>query len=237
MLFKILVGIIGLIMSAAVKLPALPKTPSSLPTLSSSSRARDHHTPSVGTEDVTPKTKRPRDEKKVAFDAWLDSTECNLVDVSAQEVIDSVVEFARLTKRDLTQLEWVPSGMSKFLRSTQKQKAGATKQVEELKQGRDPSRWTITPKFSPTKPAKLGKHKVLLDKRQLKRLYDDRATLKVTFVNYPRDSISLTSTLTISGESWSHFGGEKQGRVDEGGRRRRGGAAGRKWHSRDVPEP
>ena len=120
--------------------------------------------------------KRPRDAEKITFDAWLASTERNLDFASAQDVIESVKGFAQLSQRDMTELDWVPSGMSKTLRTAQTDLSAG--RIVELPQGRNSSLWTITAVFSPVKQAKT-KNQVQLDKRTLARLYADRKKLKV----------------------------------------------------------
>jgi hypothetical protein len=98
-----------------------------------SSRSPNHHTLPYLTEDSETKTMRPRDAKKVAFDAWFESTECSLSGVSPQGVIDSVVEFAELSHRDMTELEWTPAGMARVLKQYMADSSG---RIIELPQGR-----------------------------------------------------------------------------------------------------
>jgi hypothetical protein len=128
---------------------------------------------------VIPKTMRPREEKQKAFDAWLGSTNCGIVAASSQDVIDSVKEFALLSKRDMKELEWAPAGMSRALHSARKELGASLKGwIVEIPQGRLPSLWTINPEFTPEKPTKKAK-KIEVDTRKLSRLYADREKWKV----------------------------------------------------------
>jgi len=176
MIFKALLGITYLVMSAAKIASKVAPTPFS----QSVSRRRNHNLPPINTiKVVIPKTKRTRDVKQKAVDAWLGSTNCGIVAASSQDVIDLVTEFALLSKRDMTELEWAPAGMSRALHSARKQLGASLKgRIVELPQGRLPSLWTINPEFTPEKPTKKAK-KTEVDTRLLSRLYADREKWKV----------------------------------------------------------
>ena len=167
---------------------SLPAIPGAIGGKQSTSRRRSHNHVVYQEEDadadVTTKCPRSRDAKTSSFTAWISSTECVLGEASGQEVINSVLSFARRTNTYSLDLDWVPSGIARTLRATAKDFGSDTNRIIEVKQGgKKPSLWTVNPEHTPRKPPpSKPRNYAHVERRKLDRLYKDRKELKVTIV-------------------------------------------------------
>ena len=148
-------------------------------------RSRDHNlAPAHTTPTTVQRAERPRYVKNQIFSSWLASDESKVTDVSVEEIIQSVKNYAEGKLPDFGDLDWSHAGMARALSSKMKDdpKLGITK----LAQNTGPARWSIfAAETSPTTLPPLNKRwSTSIDSRTVQKLYADRTKLKVcqTFI-------------------------------------------------------